>query len=386
MLLYVALIAVLLRTGFQLWQAGERYGPFILLLVLVYAVQNFFVFDTAMTLWFLLVVLSSALARLHIQAGASAATVSSLRFSTSRAIPIAAGVAVLILLYPVALQPLRANLALAQGYLYHVFDVERAVGAMERGLSLSTYADIEYGYQAYSMYTDQQQHMLKGQERVTAYRYALDVLTKNYERYPYDARTATYLAHVLDSAPPEEQVDEEFLLSVIARAVELSPKRAQAKYILANISLKKGDKAQGAEQVRYYREGIAILEKYATEVTNLAETNYIIANLYLVLREPVLAKKWADEGLALYKEKGGSGASSRAIKYYIAVEDWPNALFFMKGVVDERGNNFEEIYDLAKLYFLNGDREHAVQLVERLRRESPGLVETDPEFQKAIGF
>src|SRR3990167_8332186 len=298
-LLYTGIIAGLGWSGWRLYkkEVSEKhrerfsvffrgYGPYVVLMALVYALQNFFVFDTAMTLWFL---------------------------------------------FPVAIQPLRANLALAQGYLYHVIDVDRSITQMQKGLSLGTYADLEYGYQAYSMYTDQQQVMLEGQERVRAYRYALETLTKNYERYPYDARTAVYLAHVLDSAPPEEDVDEEFLRAVLARAVELSPKRAQGKYILANISLKKGDRAQGVEErTRYYREAIVILEEYAVEVPDLAETNYIIANLYLVLDERASAKKWADGGLVLYKERGGKGAASRAIKYYIAVEDWQNALLFMR--------------------------------------------------------
>jgi len=103
-----------------------------------------------------------------------------------------------------------------------------------------------------------------------------------------------------------------------------------------------------------------------------------------VLDERASAKKWADGGLVLYKERGGKGAASRAIKYYIAVEDWQNALLFMKDIVEERGRNFEEIYDLAKLYFLTGDRDHALGIVERLRRDAPGLVETDPAFVRAI--
>jgi len=396
-LLYTGIIAGLGWSGWRLYkkEVSEKhrerfsvffrgYGPYVVLMALVYALQNFFVFDTAMTLWFLFAILAAVLA----YAGTVTPPSTSKYGNVGRlpkAIPVAVGVAILALLYPVAIQPLRANLALAQGYLYHVIDVDRSITQMQKGLSLGTYADLEYGYQAYSMYTDQQQVMLEGQERVRAYRYALETLTKNYERYPYDARTAVYLAHVLDSAPPEEDVDEEFLRAVLARAVELSPQRAQGKYILANISLKKGDRAQGVEErTRYYREAIVILEEYAVEVPDLAETYYIIANLYLVLDERASAKKWADGGLVLYKERGGKGAASRAIKYYIAVEDWQNALLFMKDIVEERGRNFEEIYDLAKLYFLTGDRDHALGIVERLRRDAPGLVETDPAFVRAI--
>src|SRR3989344_5273508 len=59
-LLYFALVASLAWTSWRLWQKRKEqplgdfkptYGLFILLAVLVYAMQNFFVFDTSMTLW-----------------------------------------------------------------------------------------------------------------------------------------------------------------------------------------------------------------------------------------------------------------------------------------------------------------------------------------------
>ncbi|HEY4488185.1 MAG TPA: O-antigen ligase family protein, partial [Candidatus Paceibacterota bacterium] len=204
-LLYFALVASLVWTSWRLWQKRREqplgdlkatYGLFILLAVLVYAMQNFFVFDTSMTLWLLLVLLAAAYA-----ASDETTPATPSRITLPRYVSLLAGVVILAFLYPVFIQPLRANLALAEAYIYHVVDIERTTSVLERGLSLNTYADIEYGYQLYSMYTDRQQHMLEGEELITAYEFARDTLTKNYERYPYDARTAVYLAHVFDSAP-----------------------------------------------------------------------------------------------------------------------------------------------------------------------------------------
>lgn len=387
-LLYAGIIGALGYVGILLFRRNERYGVYLLLLAFVYGIQNFFVFDTAMTLWLLLATLAAALAYASAQDSAHKEAPFALRVRTPQMLSYGIAAAVLLLLYPVALQPLRANLLLAEGYTYHVTDVARALLSFQKGLSFGTYADVEYGYQAYSMYTDHQQTMLAGQERVDAYRYALATLRANFERYPYDARTATYLAHVLDSAPEGEPVDETFLRSVLARAIELSPKRAQANYILANIALKKGDKSpQAAERNQYYREGIGMLEKYAARVPNSAEPRFIIANLYFVIGDRALAKKWADEGLALYNEREEGGAPSKAVKYYIAVEDWANAVRFIEDKLGnvETSDNYEELYDLAKLYFLNDNRERALQLFERIKREKPGLVETDPAFLKAIG-
>ena len=390
-LLYAGLIGALGYTGLALWRMKERFGIFLLLLACTYAIQNFFVFDTAMTLWLLLAMLAAAFAYTRpAVGGASAQDAASreipfaLRFRTPQVLSYGVAAVVLILLYPVAVQPLRANLLLAQGYTYHVTDVARAIAAFQKGLSLGTYAEIEYGYQAYSMYTDNQQTLLAGEARVAAYRYELDTLTKNFERYPYDARTATYLAHVLDSAPDGEPVDEAFLRSVLGRAIELSPKRAQANYILANIPLKKGDASQQtAERNRYYREAIGLLEEYAARVPNFSEPRFIIASLYVVMGDRVSGKRWADEGLPLYK--GGTDIARKALRYYIAVEDWPNVKRFLTDIVKDKPTDYPILYDLAKAELLTGNRERALQIVQELRLKAPGLVETDPVFLRSLG-
>ena len=383
-LLYAGIIGALAYTGVVLFRRKERYGVYLLLLAGTYAVQNFFVFDTAMTLWLLLATLAAALAYASAQSVANKEAPSALNILAPQVVSYGIVAAILVLLYPVAIQPLRANLDLAEGYTYHVTDVNRALSAFRHGLSLNTYADIEYGFQAYSMYTDHQQTMLAGQERVDAYHYALETLTANFERYPYDARTATYLAHVLDSAPDGVPVDEAFLRSVLARAIELSPKRAQANYILANIPLKQGDLAtQTAQRNLYYREAIGMLEEYAKSVPNFAEPRFIIASLYVVIGDGASAKKWADEGLPLYR--GNTDVARKALRYYIPAEDWPNVRRFLADIVADNPTDYPALYDLAKAEFLTGNRERAVQIVHELRLKSPGLVEQDPAFLQSLG-
>lgn len=395
-LLYAGVIGELAYIGATLFRRNDPvrdatrsnetgpYGAYLLLLACTYAIQNFFVFDTAMTLWFLLATFAAALAYASAQGPAVKEAPSVLRVRTPPMFSYGIAGAILILLYPVALQPLRANLLLAEGYTYHVTDVNRSISAFQKGLSLGTYADIEYGYQAYSMYTDHQQTMLAGQERVAAYHYALETLNANFERYPYDARTATYLAHVLDSTPDGVPVDEAFLRSVLARAIGLSPKRSQAHYILSNIALKKGDAAtQSSERNQYYREALILLEEYAAEVPKLAEPRFIIASLYFVIGDKVSAKQWADEGLPLYK--GGTDVARKALRYYIAVEDWPNVRRFLADVVADNPTDYPSLYDLAKAELLTGNREQALQIVKELRLKAPGLVEQDPVFLKSLG-
>ncbi len=378
--LYAGLIGSLGYLGLKLFHRGHAYGVILLLITCVYAVQNFFVFDTAMTLWFLLAVLAASFAYLSTEDPSPM-----IRKPLPQALPLVAPIALLFCAYLVVIQPLRANILLAQGYTNHVIDVDRAIAAFDRGLALGTYADVEYGYQAYSMYTDHQQTMLTGQQRIDAYRYALRTLSKNFERYPYDARTAVYLAHVLDSAPPGEVVDETFLSLVLTRAIELSPKRIQPRYIMSNIALKKGDKATDpAQRNQYYRIAIGVLEEYARQVPNFAEPRFIIATLYVVVGDRASGKRWADEGLALYK-KGGKDTAQRAVRYYLAVEDWANVRRFLADILAEDPEDYPTMYDLAKAEFLVGNRERALEIFQVVSKEAPDLVKTDPTFLKALG-
>ncbi len=384
-LFYASLIVGLAYTGVRLSRGKEPYGVYLLLLASVYGIQNFFVFDTAMTLWLLLALLASALAYASSQEAVNREVPSALRRAALPAVSYGIAIVILILLYPVSILPARANLLLAEGYTYHVTDINRALAAFNKGLSLHTYADIEYGYQAYSMYTDHQQTMLSGEQRIAAYRYARDVLTANFERYTYDARTAVYLAHVLDSAPPEESVDEATLRLVLARATELSPKRAQPWYILSNIDLKKGDRAtQTSERNRYYKDAITTLEQYTTAVPNFSEPRFIIASLYIVIGDSASAKRWADEGLPLYK-KPNADIARRALRYYLAVEDWPNVRRFFADIVAADPTDYATYYDLAKAELLTGNRARALEIVAELREKAPGLVETDPVFLRSLG-
>lgn len=373
---YFALIGAFLARAWMLMRVDVRTGGLLVLLIATYAIQNFFVFDTAMSLWLFVVLFASVIAL-------SSVVKKSALVMRKSYVPEVAGLAITALIIPILILPLAANLALAQGYRYHIADVHRAVDSMRWGLSLGTYADLEYGYQAYAMYTDRQVNLLKGENRIVAYAYVRDLLAANYARYPYDARTATYYAHILDMVPPEIEIDERLLADVVGHAQELSPGRMQPWYILANISLRKGDAfPPGPERNTLYREGIAVLETYAQTVPEYSEPRFVIATLFQSMGDAASAARWAEEALPLYQRD--LAVARRAARYYVTVEDWPNAVRFLRDVVDLAPEDFDAQYDLAKTTFLAGNVDEARSIVERLRAEAPGLVETDPNFVAAI--
>ena len=382
--LYLALIGAFATAAFRLYRrepTGVMNAGFLfLLLILTYAAQNFFVFDTPSSLWLLYALFAMLLVLLS-DAPASAL------FSRRAPIAVSAGVSGLIALcvIPAVILPFSANVFLSRGYRYHLVDVNRANAYFERGLALGTYADLEYGYQAYEMYTGRQAVALVGEKRVVAYEYALSVLKENLEKYSYDARTATYLGHVLDTAPPEAPVDTAFGEQALKRAIELSPLRAQPWYMLANLSLRKADALpqDDPNKEKYYREAIAILEEYARKEPKLPVPRYTLATLYYKLGDTLTAKRWADEAFPLYTEPD-IAAARPAVKYYLATEDWRSAARFLADLVSENPSDYDVLYDLAKVTYLAGDPAAALRIVDKLRAERPEILATDPNFLAVI--
>lgn len=381
-LLFVLLLILFARESLHLACSASsedaHMGKLFILLLFVYAAQNFFVFDTASTLWLFLVLFAFALAV------RSDALPRALRPIMPRTAALSIGAACALLIIPVSFVPLRANMLLADGYAYHVFDIRRSVSSIEKGYVLGTYANLEYGYQLYEMYTERQMTMLGAEDRLLAYRLARNILAENYARYPYDGRTAVYYAHVLDVAPTEERPDEFLVREVLERAIQLSPLRLQPRYLLANIEIRKGDAALPGSAARRagYDAGIQILREYTDMLPNLAEPRYIIATLYQSMNEPVVAADWAADGLTVYRPDANT--ARRAARYYINAEDWKNARRFLADVVSIAPADYPLTYDLAKAEFLAGNTERAKEIVGELREKAPGLVETDPAFLRAI--
>lgn len=384
LVLYLALITFFGAYALRL-HAREPSGPLnsgflFLLLILTYAIQNFFVFDTPHSFWLLYAFLAVLIVQSD-ESGATALTAARI----PQIVPSLISGGILLAIVPTVVLPFYADILLTQGYLLHMVDVRRANAYFERGLALNTFADLEYGYQAYDMYTAHQAPTLVGEDRIAAYHYALAVLSANFKKYPYDARTATYLGHVIDTAPPEITVDDTFEQSILSRAIDLSPLRSQAWYMMANISLRKAD-AQPIDSVGRkggYQVAIRVLETYVKRETSLAAPRYILATLYYALGDAASAKKRADEALSLYLLPDVTAAKP-AVKYYLAIKDWQHAARFLADMAEKNPSNHNILYDLAKVSYLAGDFAAAENIVVKLRAIDPAILGTDQNFLTAI--
>ncbi|MDD2657802.1 MAG: O-antigen ligase family protein, partial [Candidatus Pacebacteria bacterium] len=329
LLLYLALIALILRTGWRLFKAGNRHGLFLIGIAGTYAIQNFFVFDTAMTFWLLLALAATALVQERAQEAESPFALGSPRLYLGAL----AAALLLALIIPVSLSPLRANLLAFEAYQYQVADLPRAKAAAEAGLALNTYADLEFGYNAYFIYTEEQVHRLTGEDLHSAYTSAALLLTYSFNRYPYDARTAVYLAQVLSLAPPGIASDRALLASALERSIRLSPKRAQPWYILANLSISDANAypAKSEGRAQGYAAARDLLSRYVALVPTLAAPHFVLAQLLFASGDAKAAADEAALGKAHYRED--LETARRAAMYYETVLDLKNAAFFLTEVI-----------------------------------------------------
>lgn len=330
LLLYLALIASFIIPARRLAARGEsRVAGIFVLLAIVYAIQNFFVFDTVSSFWLLLALLAALIAL-------------SRNESRLEILPVApwtrgaSWVFALVLLYcivPVSVRPALAAYNLAHAYTYQIVDVPTQINYLSRGLAQETYGDLEYGYQIYDMYSNQQAAPLSEAARADAYQAAVNILSANFHRYQYDGRTALALAHVLSLAPQSIPVDQNLLSAALTRAIERSPKRSQPWYILANLSIRNANAypPRSKEHVAGYAAARDILSSYITLVPTLAAPHFVLAQLLYASGNTAGAEREALKGKMGYTSD--LETARRAAMYYETVLDLPNAAYFLAEIL-----------------------------------------------------
>ncbi len=381
LLLYLALIGSFFLAAARFARRGERtLAGVSVLLAITYATQNFFVFDTISSFWLFLALLSVFLA--HSLEDAPREVLPLPSWTRFLSWPFA--LILVALIVPVSVRPAFAAYDLAQAYAYQLTDPAKEMRYFSEGTALGTYGNLEYGYEAYDMYANHQATALSGNARVEAYQSALAILTSNFNRYTYDARTALYLAHVLSLAPSGVPIDQNLLSAALARAIRLSPKRSQPWYILVNLALSKANAYPVGSLARAsgYQAARDLLTRYEALVPTLSEPHFVLAELDLASGDASAAAKEAAIGKADYKSD--LETAMRAAGYYESVKDWKNTVFFLSEVVRLSPSDMVSRYDLAKAYYLSGDPSSAEAIVAQLRTSDPAILDTDQNFLAAI--
>jgi O-antigen ligase len=354
LLLYLALIGAFLTTAARYARRYDRpTAGFFVLLAVVYAVQSFFVFDTVSSFWLLLALLAGFI-------GVSLPDTHPRALKVPTYLSYASWAVALLLIYavvPVSIRPAMAAYDLSQAYVYQLYsptsgnavDPSTEVSALSHGFALGTYADLEYGYTAYDIYANNQATVLTGGNRARAYQAAADILTTDFNRYTYDARTALYLAQVLTLAPEGVTVDQDLLSSALERAIRLSPKRSQSWYIVVNLAISRANAfpPKSAERTAGYAAAQDILTKYIEMVPTLAQPYYVSAQLQYAAGNTDAAAAAAAKGKVYYKSD--LETAKRAAGYYETVLGLPDAAFFLTEIIRLDPKNAAAKSDLEKI-------------------------------------
>jgi len=373
LLIFFLFITQLFRFAFSLRKEDLFTGNMLLLLCGAYALQSIFVFDTINTLVVLFPLFAFSFVSSNEEAGSHIAAKWLLGAAVLSG---AAG------LYFGVLQPAYANLQLGVSYIHHVVDTEKYASSFKKGLATNSFVDLEFGYQAYSMYTDRQQHVLSGENKVLAYNVAKDLLLANSTKYPYDARTLVYLGHVIEARPEEVFYDQEENERILFDSLELSPNRAQAYYMLANIYINKGNSLTGSERDRWYKKATDIVEEYRVRSPKLADAYLVLAELYRVTGSPEKGEEVFREGLSRYT---GEVADARRIAgRLLAQNKISEARPYLERVYEKSPNDYVAIFDLAKVRFIEGDINGAVEIVKLIQLEEPNILTTDIIFMQSL--
>ena len=383
LLLYFGVLALAFMFAWRKFKEHETTGVLLLLLMSVYVLQLIFVFETVSVL----IILYLFAAGVYIKDQDKEKKMSSLSPSLRKVL--GSGTLALsgIFFVWMVAPPAIANVYLKQGYSYHVADVPRALSYWERGLALHAPGDIEYGYRFYETYLRQVEQAEAGvispEALKSAYALSYKVLSNNVARYPYDARTMIYLGHIIEARPDGVPVDADFHLSLLTQAQHLSPKRSQAWYMEANMYLHEADRTTSlAEKTALRTRALSVLDAYTDIVPGFSEPYFIRANILFGIGEEEAATRAASEGVRLYK--GATSDARRAAAYFLTVEDFISAEQFLRDIVKNTKTDYVMQFDFAKVLFINGKREEAMQVVSHIERMAPEVLLTDPAFMQAF--
>jgi O-antigen ligase len=381
LLLYLVLIGSLIKQGVGLHKEQDDLSGPILLVAVLYSVNNVFVFDTSLSLWMFLVILAISFVWNSDDEKDALYEFENTGFTGH----ILAAV-ILLAMIPVVITPLRANIhlvgahgAMAEG------DWDGFVEKIGKGYDLGTYADIEYGYNSYTWYVDNIIPDATEDQLESIYPAVYRILETNYEKYPDDNRTSIYFTHLLLEKPDGLPETEHLFMDVLNHTYELSPKRTETWFLEIQYLVKQADLVSAQEKELIYKEIIDVLSRYSEAVPLDAKPHFVSADVYREMGDVENTRISIEIGEDKY-DGGDVEINSIATQYFISQENWPKAVSYIENTVEVLDNMIdpELAYDLAKLYFLSDDYEKSVAVYNALYLSNKDLVLSDSAFVESI--
>lgn len=385
LILYLLIVVYALYLAWRYMRIEKSTGLAFFFLLLVYAAQNFFIFDTlnsAFLFWAILAFL------IFVTTEPESAYP---KEGLSKSSPWVLGVIVVatvgmgVVWYVVNYLPLRANRALGEGYLYQIVDVKRSLDAFDRGLAYGTFADMEYGYQTYDTYTNKVGYgkKMSRSEMTESYDAAVRLYKKLIEKYPWNVRLYVYFGHIVENRPEGATYDEVLFEELMQKATELSPKRPTAYYIWANVYLSKlKDARTEAEKQQLSNKALEILSRYASQVPNFPDAQFVVSGVAEKAGNKDIAEEYFKKGARVYKPS--PALARRAVGYLLRTGDYARAEPYLKDIAEGENNNADAWLDLAKVYHLNGKVDESVEALNKVNAINPDALKKESALVNEI--
>lgn len=182
--------------------------------------------------------------------------------------------------------------------------------------------------------------------------YAIDELKKQNEQYPNDIREMVFLAAVYNKV---QKYDE--AISLLNKAIEVSPKKQQLYFELGTSYLNKND----------YEKGMATLKKAFDFDQTFTDARIIYAVSAIFAGKDALAED-------LMKDHGGTiQDDERFLKAYAQKNNFEKVTAILKVFIEKNPTNIQYRLNLAAVYLQIGQRTKSIDQLQKAIEANPGF-------------
>lgn len=367
---YLAILFSLFYSLFKIRR--ENYYKFAVLssALAAYSIHNFFVFDTLNTsfLYFFMIFLVNFNPDCDHDRDAKNILPNNALFNK---IFIVLAIANIFAFYKLVYLPLKINKAIYTGYYYVIADPFRSyenfktalgykLGSVEAAVQLNKMNDIVSEQDDFSA-AIKEKYLALDKEN-------LKLVSDN---FPLDIKTKMYLSQlILNNYKDEGELDEAEKLILLS--IELSPSRVEPHYLLYNLYSKKREKQKARE----------VLENFVRKLPWYGGAKIMLmGDIYK--DDPARADELYEQGIKQfgYNQFGGF---KKIIVYLLDRERYGEATPYYKTLINEEPKRYDYRLDLAKLFYLSGNIDGAVEQIDIIKNNSPETLKGYEGFMDVI--
>lgn len=360
---YLAILGYLFYSLFK--DRRDDYYKFAVLfsLLVAYAIHNFFVFDTINTsfLYFFLIGLISFREKNIEEKNAEPNN------HAFNRIFIILMIINIFVFYKLVYLPLKINRAIYVGYYYVIADTFRSYENFKQALNYK-FGSVEAAVQLNKMLDVlESQGSANAQIKKNYYELDREKLKFASNNYRLDIKTKMYLGQlILNNYQDLKELDQ--AESLLLESKKLSPSRVEPYYLLYNLYSKKGEKQKAR----------AVLEDLIKQLPWYGGAKImLLSDIYK--DEPIRAEQLFQEGIkqAGYSEFGGL---IKIITYLLDQKKYAEVAPYYNDLIKSEPARYDYRLDLAKVYYLAGEIDKALEQVNIIKANSPEVLRDYEEF------